>query len=289
MKKFLLFFILLFAPGFCFPFPAGAATAGELRTAMVKQLNCYPLKLVNLEKQEVSIANEELCLATVYAATGMQPLWVSENGPKKKAADILHFLANAEVEGLRVSDYNVAEIKALWQSRNPENLAQLDTRLTLSFIKYAHDVSHGRIAPFKIDPGLFAEAGDKHFKAALLVKQALAAPDIAQYLAGLPPSHEHYRKLREALRHYRNIDKTVNWEPIDEGRTLHPGERDKRIRQVRKRLAATGAHDVSTENELLYDEQLVQAVKEFQKKYRLEEDGIIGKKTLAVLNMTPEE
>jgi murein L,D-transpeptidase YcbB/YkuD len=81
----------------------------------------------------------------------------------------------------------------------------------------------------------------------------------------------------------------VDWEPIDEGNTLHSGDRDQRIIQIRRRLDPTGDVNLSTENEPLYDDQLVQIVKGFQKKYRLKEDGIIGRKTLAALNITPQE
>ena len=189
MKKTLLFFIFLYAVHTCFCLPADAATSEELHSAMTRYLNCFPLQLVNLIEQKISITNEELCLANIYAATGMKPLWVSEKGPYENAAVILQFLANAETEGLRASDYNVEGIKTLWLSRKPDHLAQLDTQLTLNLIKYAHDVSHGRIIPFKADPKLFAEAGDKHFKPVLVVEQALADPDLARYIADLPPSH----------------------------------------------------------------------------------------------------
>jgi murein L,D-transpeptidase YcbB/YkuD len=289
MKKILFLILLQLVPGTCFILPAGAVTAEELSVVMKKYLTCLPLNLVELEKQEISISNEELCLATIYTATGMQPLWVSEHGPGKKAADILQALANAKDEGLDEDDYDVKKIQALWQSSDVEELAELDTLLTLGLIKYAHDVSYGRIIPFQTNPKLFAEAGDEHFKPVQTVKQALGAVDLARHLAGLPPPHRYYQGLRKALHRYRETLKAVDWEVIEKGKTLHPGDRDKRIRQVRKRLAAEDEAAVSTENELLYDDQLTLAVKEFQSRYGLEDDGIIGKNTLAALNMSPRE
>ncbi|MDH3329647.1 MAG: L,D-transpeptidase family protein [Desulfobulbaceae bacterium] len=269
--------------------PAGAAASEEFHSAMARHLSCFPLQLVNVNRQEISIINEDLCLATIYAAKGMKPLWVSENGPDKNAAVILQVLENAESEGLRASDYNVEGIKSLWQSSKPDHLARLDTQLTLNFIKYAHDVSYGRIIPFKTDPKLFAEAGDSHFKPVQVVEQALAAPDLARYLADLPPSHEYYRKLRTALQFYRNIDLSNGWNKVEDGKTLHPGDMDERIRQIRQLLPQTGDLDLEAEKEILYDEQLVPVIKKFQKQFGLEEDGIIGRKTLAALNTSPAE
>lgn len=289
MKNALIYPVVFLVAQFLWCLPAGATASEEFHSAMARHLSCFPLQLVNLNKQEISIINENLCLATIYAATGMKPLWVSENGPDKNAAVILQVLENAESEGLRANDYNVEGIKSLWQSVKPDHLAQLDTQLTLNFIKYAHDVAHGRILPFKADPKLFAEAGDSHFNPVLVIKQALSAPDLASYLDDLPPSHEYYQKLRAALQFYRNIDRTRGWSRVADGKTLHPGDLDERIRQIRQLLTQPDELNPAAKNEILYDEQLVPVIKKFQKQFGLEEDGIIGRRTLAALNTTPEE
>lgn len=269
--------------------PAGAATTEEFLAAFSRHLACYPLQRVDLTKQEISITEEQLCLAAVYAATGMKPLWVSASGPDARAATILQFLENAGNEGLRPSDYNVEAIKSRWGTSIPYQLAELETQLTLNLIKYAHDVKLGRIAPFMADPQLFAEAGDSRFKPAVLVEQALAAPDLSAYLAGLPPSNQYYRKLREALQFYQNIVRTGGWSRVTEGRTLYPGDVDEKIIQVRRRLARTTEIAIKEENGALYDEELAAVVRNFQNVFGLEQDGIIGKKTMAALNTSPEE
>jgi murein L,D-transpeptidase YcbB/YkuD len=277
MKQACFLFILLLVMSIGFIQPTLAVTVEDLNAAMTRHLNCFPLKLVDLNQQEISITNEELCLATIYTDTGMKPLWVTADGPNKKAAIILHFLANARAEGLLADDYNVDGIKAQWLSRNPDHLAQLDTQLTLNLIKYAHDVSHGRIIPYKTDPSLFAEAGDKHFKPTRIIQQALDTPDLAAYIAALPPSHELYTKLRDALKLYTGLAGKETWEPIAEGMAIHPGDRDQRILQVRKRLARLAGLNQTPENDPLYDDHLVSV------------NGIIGRNTLAALNTGPEE
>jgi murein L,D-transpeptidase YcbB/YkuD len=289
MKIKQLFFIFLLGLLISFPLAAGAATAEEFLSALSRHLRCFPLQQVDLSKQEISITNENLCLAAIYKATGMKPLWVGENGPGEKAVIIRQFLENAETEGLRPDDYNVEGIRFLWQSDEPDHLAQLETQLTLNLLKYAHDVSHGGIMPFKTDPVLYPEAGDTHLKPVLLVEKARAATDLAGYLASLPPSHEYYRKLRDALQFYRNIAKSGGWKKVANGKTIRPGDQDERIRQVRQRLAKTGELSPPEGDETLYDNELIQAVTKFQEQFGLVADGIIGRETLTALNMSSEE
>ena len=67
---------------------AGSATLNE---AMAQFLKCYPVELVLRDKQEHSISRRDVCLATIYHETGVQPLWVTPQGPGKKAEIILKY------------------------------------------------------------------------------------------------------------------------------------------------------------------------------------------------------
>jgi len=256
---------------------------------MIRHLSCFPLSLVNLERQEISISNEQLCLATIYSATGMKPLWVTVDGPGEAAATLLDYLKNSGEEGLDPRDYHIEEIAQIWDSRDPDNLALLDTTLTLSLIKYVHDITHGRIAPYKRDPELFAGAGDPHFRPVLVVEQALNAPDLGAYLASLPPSHIHYKRLKEALRYYRELALENDWPTVAAGRTIHPGDSDERMSSIRLRLAREKLLAEPLDDGPVYDSRTVDAIRRFQKKYGLEIDGIIGRNTLAALNTSPDD
>ena len=76
---------------------------------------------------------------------------------------------------------------------------------------------------------------------------------------------------------------------LPEARNSNPGDRDERIRQVRQRLVRTGKLGPAAEYDTLYDEELVPVIKQFQKEFGLEEDGVIGRKTLVALNTSPAE
>lgn len=263
-------------------------TAEELQEAMRNQLVCYPLERIAVDEPEIAIKSEEMCLALIYKDLGTKPLWVRPDGPTANAAIIVQYIQNADSHGLDPADYNIDRLLSLWNSEDPDELAQLETSLTYSLVKYIHDVSYGQLKPHEFDPELFAEAGNRDFHPLKTIQQALAVSDLDKFLASLPPHHHHYRNLQKALVHYRLLAAAGGWPQLADGHSLHQGERDPRIDTVRKRLGVTGEYSENTPiaDPYLYDALLENAVKRFQQEHGLTQDGIIGKKTRAAMNIT---
>ncbi len=276
---------------FCFANSSSAAYAetATLDEAMAKFLICYPVELVLRNQQEHSISKREVCLATIYHETGAQPLWVTPQGPGQKASVILKYLNNAEQEGLRPEDYDVAQIKALWRDSSFESLARLDTLLTFSAVKYVHDVSHGQIEAYAADPELFAEAGRQRFDPVGIITMLRAAEDLDGFLRELPPKNIHYQALKTALNVYKYLAETETWDMIKKGKTIRPGEQDSRIPMIRARLSVLAGIYTDTSPDITYDEDLELKVSLFQELHGLKEDGLIGRNTIAALNVTPAQ
>jgi murein L,D-transpeptidase YcbB/YkuD len=273
---------------------AAAAESGRdridaLNRAMAERITCYPLEIFQVHKQKPLIAVKELCLATIYNETGARPLWVTADGPDASAEAILDRLRTSVQEGLDPDDYEVDLLASLWTSRQPRDLARLDTQLTFSLVKYIHDISHGQMKLREADSELYAEAGDEHFDPLLAMTMARSAEDIGAYLDGLAPQHDAYRKLREALASYRELAKGPAWPVIGGGPLIKPGASDSRLVEVRRRLEQTGDFRSTTDREDFYDEPLEAAVKGFQAQHGLKTDGIIGPNTRAALNRPPAE
>jgi len=71
---------------------------------------------------------------------------------------------------------------------------------------------------------------------------------------------------------------------------MEKGERSKRIRLVRERLAVVGyALYGSADDPEYFDDRLDNAVRQFQERHGLEIDGIVGRNTIAELNVTAGE
>jgi murein L,D-transpeptidase YcbB/YkuD len=228
-------------------------------------------------------------LAVIYAQTGLQPLWVTKDGPGKKAETLFSVLKNSEIDGLAPKQYNVHRITSLWNGRTPEELIDLDIQLTLAFIMYAHDAQNGRVHSESSNPVLIKAEKVPAFDGLALIEAALSAPDLNQFLTGLLPSHKYYKNLRNALSYYRNLAAAGGWSLVAPGKTIHPGAQDTRIPLIRKRLQIEGFLLSVITDTPVYDKTLVQAISQFQLRHGLTDDGVIGKDTIAAMNISVEE
>jgi murein L,D-transpeptidase YcbB/YkuD len=123
--------------------------------------------------------------------------------------------------------------------------------------------------------------------AAAVVLGALAptAPQSAE-LVPLPP-HLTGTSLARALSTYRALSERGGWSSIAAGPSLRLGDAGVRVAALRMRLAREGYLPASTNagGPDLFDPALEGAVREFQRRHGLEVDGIVGRETLATLNV----
>lgn len=260
-----------------------------LTVAIAEHLECYPLELISLKNQQPSSISFNFCLSEIYHKYGLSPLWVSSDGPGEIAVKILDTLKNSDTEGLNPADYSVNEMTELWDSQITKELARLDTLITLSLIKYVHDVSRGQIKLRDIDPVLFSEAGDADFNPLDTVETVLNTRDLSAFFAELPPAHSHYKELKKSLKIYLDLAKQGGWEKIPQGENIWPGDRDDRITAIIKRLAATGDLLLLVQDDSRYEYTLLPSIKQFQARHGLNSDGVIGPQTLAAMNIPIHE
>lgn len=268
-------FVMVTVAGLFAPPASYAERRMDALTGAVKEyLESHPLSLPASFKHQSSSNQQGLFLADIYHLTGLHPLWVTPEGPGKKASIILLYLSKSDEEGLDPDDYGVTRISDLWRARQPQSLARLDILLTVNLIQYIHDVSCGRLPD-----------ADKKFDPVAAIEQALSVPDLAGYLAGLPPSHQHYTELKTALKTYRTMAKEGEWPKIPAGETIRPGDPDDRVPAIIHRLARSLDLDSNVSGLTHYDSSLIPFIVQLQTMYGLEPDGIIGQKTLAAMNI----
>jgi murein L,D-transpeptidase YcbB/YkuD len=226
----------------------------------------------------------------LYTLREMRPLWVNLAGPGDKALIIADALNGSFDEGLDPADYFVPVISRLWQGRKPLELAQLDILLTQGLSAYLTDMAFGRAEPCLLDPQLFATAReDVRNDPGQLIRQASEAPDLERFIRDQAPAHEAYRLLRTALARYRAIADQGGWPHIPPGPSIKPDKEDQRVPAVRTLLAINGDYSGADNGSLLLDPDLVAAVQRFQIRHNLNSDGIIGKNTLAAMNVPVTE
>jgi murein L,D-transpeptidase YcbB/YkuD len=238
-----------------------------------------------IDNGEPAIANEDnderiVEIYLFYASDrDYKPLWVRDNGPKSKAKEVLEVFKSAAEMGLNPANYHVKELETRMGATDPRGLAELELIFTRAFIDFGRDISRGRITPQMA--GSENAIISKELGALTLIDGAEAADSIAKYVAGLEPQTDAYRRLKKALATYRGLAAKGDWPVIPAGKALKPGASDQRIPVLWQFLSATGDLEAAgQETGNAYSPDLVEAVKRFQNRHGLTDDGIVAKTTL---------
>lgn len=122
-----------------------------------------------------------------------------------------------------------------------------------------------------------------------VLQSAVAEGRLQTAVERLTPPLAQYRHLREALARYRGLGAAPPWSPLPPvARKLVSGDAYAGAVGLRERLTAYGdlPADAVTAAER-YDDVLAAAVQRFQQRHGLDTDGVIGRATLAALNVSP--
>ena len=234
-----------------------------------------------------------------YEARDFAPAWIENAKPRRQMEALVRALHESSREGLDPELYNVSLLdarlgeasKGLLTSKgfDPKEAGALDAWLTYLYMKHASDLADGLSDLAKADPAwmIQPEAFDplKH------LDEALAANRVAESLADLTPQARPYQALRDALAEYRTIRDAGGWPALPKGLKLKPGARHAAVPALAKRLAATGDYRKSPPPDgaaAEYTKDLVEAVKVFQRRHGLTDDGAVGPEVVAELNVPVE-
>jgi murein L,D-transpeptidase YcbB/YkuD len=93
--------------------------------------------------------------------------------------------------------------------------------------------------------------------------------------------------VRAVADHHR-LAAAGGWPLVPDGPSIRPGMGDPRLPAIRRRLAASGdlAADAAASTAPAADEALMAATRRFQERHGLVVDGIIGRRTVATMNIT---
>ncbi len=238
-----------------------------------------------------------------YETTSYRGLWLRPGGDDRAAIALVAALEGAPAHGLPEGRYHVDVLRAALAAAaggDAEATAAAELALTRAYLRYARDLTSGLLEPQRIDRDLdFAPIRPE--PAALLAR--MAGPDPAAALAALAPSDPGYAGLTAELARLRALPSGV-WGPtVSEGESIKPGERGPRVAAVRARLTMLGALEapvmatatttaggaVTTPDPALFDGALEAAVRAFQRENGLNDDGVIGQRTIEAMNASPED
>ncbi len=222
-----------------------------------------------------------------YESRNFKPIWVRDNGPKHKGKVLLEHLQAAEEHGLVATDYWVDEIAERINSLDPQVLAEADLLMTRAFIDFGRDINAGRVEPSSFNRELHIYP--QSLGAATILDGAEAADNLGPYIETLMPSTPRYARLRTMLAEYRVVAANGGWTPVPTGETLKEGMDDPRVITLATRLTEMGDLVEGAHSGSVYEGAVIEAVKQFQYRHGLDQDGVVGPATLAAINVPIEE
>ena len=224
--------------------------------------------------------------------------WIENELPRPQMNALLAAVRAANREGLDPELYGISFLEGRHQeaskgflSKNgfePVEAGRLDVVMTYVYMKYASDLADGVADLAHADPAW--QIRPEKFDPLATLEQALAENRIEQSLTTLTPDTTHYRALRDALADYRKRAAAGGWPAVPQSLKLKPGQRGPHVALLAKRLAGSGDYPESAAaNQAVYDNDLQEAMKRFQRRHGLEPDGVVGRSVIAELNVPLEQ
>ncbi|MEP1472876.1 MAG: L,D-transpeptidase family protein [Halieaceae bacterium] len=227
----------------------------------------------------------------VYQQSNHQPLWSIED-----AGALLSLLRSSEREGLNPSDYHYNELLALqaevgegWV--DPDVLrAQFDVLMSDGLLLYARHLVEGKIDPRTLDETWNYDRREYVAEevAGRLITSA-AQDEMPELLDSLKPQSDFYRQMRLSLSYYRELADTEQFFLIPPDKVLKPDQSHANVALLRRRLKQLSYLPPDSPETEYFDGQLAGAVRLFQNDHGIDSDGIVGRQSYEVLNITFEQ
>jgi murein L,D-transpeptidase YcbB/YkuD len=194
-------------------------------------------------------------------------------------ASLMAILGDANRQALNPKDY----LPALDGTENNEDR---DIALTRSALSYAAAISMGKVNPKSVEEIFTLHRNVVDVAAGL--DAAVDGRTLAAWFKTLPPDDKGYEGLSGAYLRYREIAIKGGWPAFKPGAVIKPGDTSARVPAVAARLLAEGDLTAPVAGSS-YTPALVEAMKIFQQRHGVPDDGVIGADTQDELQATAED
>jgi murein L,D-transpeptidase YcbB/YkuD len=231
-------------------------------------------------------------LQKFYEPTGYAPAWIQGARLGPQALSLIELFRNAGKKGLDPQDYDASRweerIRALQGSSSGPAVARFDVALTVCTMRYVSDLRIGRINPQHFKFGLSVEQ-KKYDLAQFLRNRIMTTSNLQAVLDEVEPPFAGYRRTEQALTRYIELARTDDGERLPAvTKPIGPGQSYAGVPRLARLLRLVG--DLPTDAALPGDDQtyggpLVDAVRRFQRRHGLDDDGRLGSTTIKQLNV----
>ncbi len=247
-----------------------------------------------LEMEELRLPLHEQ-LVSFYRQRAYQPAWFQDGELSPVAWQWNERVQGVAAEGLNPRDYHVETLAVCLEIANitrsfgvecdPVGLALVDVLLTDAFLKYVSHLLGGRVDISRLYAAEWqtvVPATD----AVTVLRQVLLKQQVGSVLNEFLPDGTGFRRLAVYLEHYRQLAMAGGWPTLPDGPSVALGKKDARVPLLRRFLVLVGDLETTRESsDWQLDPDTVEALKRFQARHGLRADGVLGRDTLAQINV----
>jgi murein L,D-transpeptidase YcbB/YkuD len=264
---------------------AAAATAGSPETVHALREIVTAGRLADLRWPDFPDYRDQV--RTFYESSSYNPAWIRDNQATPQAVAIIEILRQSEAKGLNAEDYDASR----WDERTkqlsqPDAAARFDAALTVCLMRYVSDLHMGKVNPKHFGFGLTEKTS--HYDLPQFVRQDLVnGQDIKAKLEEVEPPFPGYKNTQAGLRRYLELSRQDDGEQLPmPSKILDPGSHYAGIARLTHLLRLLGdlPADAAVSTGDVYQEPLVEGVKNFQKRHGLPPNGRLGQETVKQLN-----
>lgn len=225
----------------------------------------------------------------LYDTHDFDLLWVKSGKPTAQADAMLQEFSNAIQRGLRPEDYDASR----WDERvaslkSPEGAALFDVALTVNAMRYLSDLHQGRTNPAHFTFGVKGYNEKKLDVVTVLNTKIIDASDVTAAVDAVEPQSLQYKALKTGLKQYLDLVPQDHTDPLPD---MNPSAKSIAItagypalQSLQQKLTLLGDYSGDA-NTTASSADLTEAVKHFQHRHGLNEDGKLGSATIDALNI----
>jgi len=231
-----------------------------------------------------------------YQHRDFAPAWIEDRQPRPQMDALTRAIHSAYREGLDPELYSASLLDQRKQEASrgfltkrgfdPQQAIAMDVWLTWLYMKFASDLADGVSDLANADPTWKIDV--EPFDPLSQLQHALRDNRVAESLFELTPTSPDYKALQRALENYRAIASKGGWPTVPANLRIKPGQASAFAVALAGRLAASGDYTgplPASGRHAVYGAGLQDAVKRFQRRHGLADDGIVSPAVISEMNV----
>src|SRR6218665_1798 len=259
----------------------------EINKLLAEKLSNYDTSKTLVILKDSLVATK--FIAEYYTGNKFTACWTNKGRLTRQGETLYTIIKHADIYGLIAEDYHYSKIDSLIRTARDTVNKKLDATklfnaelfMTDAFFKFAVHVSKGRFNADSLTTEWHPQLLDTNLVTVL--NAAVQANTIHETIDSLEPHNEQYRKLKQALADYKFEFRKAHWDSL----ASRESDSTTFMERIKQRLIAS--HDYFEEVDGPDSMKLVKAIKNFQCKRNLTEDGKVGKLTFKAMQQTKED